>query len=288
MVSTLTGSNPAVFRPQTVAEAVTLLAAFPEAWPISGGASLVAMMNAGLVAPGALVSLTRVAELCGLRVSPDGSITIGAATRHNAIARDGRLIGTAAVLSRAAAQIAGEAVRNMGTIGGAIAHADPGLDFPPALYALDATVEIAAKAESRRVPVREFFVDWYTTALRPGEIVVAIVIPKPKAGVGLYLKHARVAGDFAIASVALSLAHDGEVRVAIGGCGPTPLTSSEANRILSADPSASSIERAGELLVELANPVDDVRGTAEYRRLLIPRMLCRALEDGLAAAKGAA
>lgn len=288
MVSTLTGSNPAVFRPQTVAEAVALLAAIPDARPISGGASLVAMMNAGLVAPDALVSLTRVEELCGLRVSPDGSITIGAATRHNAIAQDGRLTGTAAVLSHAAAQIAGEAVRNMGTIGGAIAHADPGLDFPPALYAVDATVEIAAKAGSRRVPIREFFVDWYTTALQPGEIVVAIAIPKPKAGVGLYLKHARVSGDFAIASVALSLADDGEVRVAIGGCGPTPLASPEADRILSADLSTSSVGRAGELLVELANAVDDVRGTAEYRRLLIPRMLRRALQDGSAAAKVAA
>jgi len=288
MVSTFTGSTPALFRPRTIAEALALLAEIPEARPIGGGASLVAMMNAGLVAPSALVSLTRVAELEGFRVSPDGSITIGAATRHNALAREGRLTGAAAVLSRAAAQIAGEAVRNMGTIGGAIAHADPGLDLPPALYAIDATVEMAAKAGSRRVPVREFFIDWYTTALQPDEIVVAITIPKPKAGVGLYLKHSRVAGDFAIASVALSLAHDGEVRVAIGGCGPTPLASPEADRILSAGLSTSSVGRAGELLVELANPVDDVRGSAEYRKLLIPRMLSRALQDALAAARVAA
>jgi aerobic carbon-monoxide dehydrogenase medium subunit len=284
-VSTLTGSNSALFHPHTVAEAVALLADIPGARPISGGASLVAMMNAGLLAPTALVSLTRIPELGGVRLAPDGSITIGAATRHNAIAREARLTGTAAVLSRAAAQIAGEAVRNMGTIGGAIAHADPGLDFPPALYAVDATVEIAAKGGARRVSIREFFVDWYTTALEPGEIVVAFAIPKPKAGVGLYLKHARVSGDFAIASVALSLAHDGEVRVAIGGCGPMPLASPEADRILSADLSASAVGRAGELLVELANPVDDVRGSAEYRKLLIPRMLRRALQDASAAAK---
>jgi carbon-monoxide dehydrogenase medium subunit len=288
MVSTRMDSNPVLYRPQTIAEAVALLAAIPDARPISGGASLVAMMNAGLVAPAALVCLTRIPELSDLRVSADGAISIGAATRHNAIARDGRLSGTAAVLSRAAAQIAGDAVRNMGTIGGAVAHADPGLDFPPALYAADATVELVAKSGSRRVSIREFFVDWYTTALQPGEIVVALHVAKPKPGVGLYLKHARVAGDFAIASVALSLADDGEVRVAIGGCGPTPLASPEADQILSYDRSATSVARASELLVTLANPVDDVRGTAEYRKLLIPRMLRRALQDGLAAAKVAA
>lgn len=117
---------------------------------------------------------------------------------------------------------------------------------------------------------------------------MALHVAKPKPGVGLYLKHARVAGDFAIASVALSLADDGEVRVAIGGCGPTPLASPEADQILSYDRSATSVARASELLVTLANPVDDVRGTAEYRKLLIPRMLRRALQDGLAAAKVAA
>jgi carbon-monoxide dehydrogenase medium subunit len=165
----------------------------------------------------------------------------------------------------------------MGTIGGALAHADPGLDLPPALVVVGAEIEVASIAGRRRIPVGEFFVDWYTTALQPEELVVAVHLPKSRPGVGLYLKHARVAGDFAIVSVALSLANDGEARVAVGGCGPKPLSSEQANRILSSKTSEAAAAQAGELLVALSDPVDDVRGTAEYRRRLIPRMLRRAL-----------
>jgi aerobic carbon-monoxide dehydrogenase medium subunit len=281
-------SRPALFRPRSLGEALDLLATTTDARPLSGGASLVAMINAGLITPAALVSLTRIPELCGTQVSADGDIEIGAVTRHNEIAGERRLDGTAGVLSHAATQIAGTAVRNMGTIGGAIAHADPGLDFPPALVALEATLAIASRAGRRLVPISEFFLDWYTTILAAGEIVVAVHIQRPKPGVGVYLKHARVAGDFAIVSVAISLAHDGEVRVAIGGCGPLPLASAEANRILSSDLSQSAVARAGDLLISLANPVDDVRGTAEYRKVLIPRMLSRALKDAVAASRVAA
>jgi aerobic carbon-monoxide dehydrogenase medium subunit len=271
--------SPSLFRPRTLDEALDILAATPDARPISGGASLVAMMNAGLVEPAALVSLTRIPELSGIRRSADGSILVGAATRHSAIAADAAFVGTAAVLAHAAAQIAGVAVRNMGTIGGAVAHADPGLDFPPALFAVDACVQLAAQSGRRALPIRDFFVDWYTTALEPGEIVAGFEIPQPKPGAGFYLKHARVAGDFAVVSIALSLADDGEARVAVGACGPTPLASSEADRMLSENLSADWVRDAGEILATLANPVDDVRGTAEYRKLLIPRMLARAVRE---------
>lgn len=280
-------SSPSLFRPRTLDEALDILAATPDARPISGGASLVAMMNAGLIEPAALVSLTRIPELSGTQVAADGSILIGAATRHSAVAADAVFGGTAAVLAHAASQIAGVAVRNMGTIGGAVAHADPGLDFPPALFAVDARVRIAAQSGRRTLPIRDFFVDWYTTALQPGEIVIGFEIPKPKPGAGFYLKHARVAGDFAIVSVALSLTDDGKVRVAVGGCGPGPLASAEADQILSSGLSAGALHRAGALLVALANPVDDVRGTAEYRKLLIPRMLARAVREITSARKAA-
>lgn len=280
--------SPSLFRPRTLDEALDILTVTPDALPISGGASLVAMMNAGLIEPAALVSLTRIPELSGIRRAADGSILVGAATRHSAIATDAAFAGTAAVLAHAASQIAGVAVRNMGTIGGAVAHADPGLDFPPALFAVNAGVHLAAKAGRRILPIRDFFVDWYTTALEPGEIVVGFDIPAPKPGAGLYLKHARVAGDFAIVSIALSLADDGAARVAVGGCGPTPLASSEADRILSENLSADTVRHAGELLTALANPVDDVRGTAEYRRLLIPRMLTRAVREITSARKAVA
>ncbi len=171
--------SPALFRPRSLAEAFDLLAAHLDSKLISGGASLVAMMNAGLVAPAALISLTRIPELSGIAVTGAGSIRIGAATRHNDIAGDRHLIGTVAVVADAASQIASMAVRNMGTIGGAVAHADPGLDFPPALMVTEARVEVASIGGWRSVPIREFFVDWYSTVLDPGEIISEIEIAKP-------------------------------------------------------------------------------------------------------------
>jgi carbon-monoxide dehydrogenase medium subunit len=266
-----------LFRPNGLSEALQLLAGMEDAKPLAGGASLIAMINARIVEPAALVSIARIPELYGIRASADGAITIGAATRHREIAEEARLSGTLTVVSDAAGQIASAAIRNMGTIGGAVAHADPGLDFPPALVAARAELEVASIGGRRRIPVGEFFVDWYTTALNPGEVIVAAHLPKSKPGIGLYLKHARVAGDLAIASVALCLARDGEAHVAVGGCGPTPLASEQADRLLSSDTSEAALAQAGELLVALADPVDDVRGTAEFRRMLIPRMLRRAM-----------
>jgi carbon-monoxide dehydrogenase medium subunit len=167
----------------------------------------------------------------------------------------------------------------MGTIGGSIAFADPGLDYPPALVAVSAEVEIASAQGARRVPIEKFFLDWYATALEPGEIVSAVLLPKPSEGVSRYYKVARVSGDYAIVSIAISRAENGQTRVAVGACGPRPIHSGEADELLAKEASSANIARAGEILVGLADPVDDVRGTAAYRRTLIPRLLERAMRD---------
>ena len=266
-------------RPATVDEAVALLAADAEAKPIAGGATLVAMLNARVVEPPALVSLAGIAELQGLSAAADGGVRIGAFTRHRDTAASPLLTGTLAVLRDAAGQIANATVRNMGTIGGSIAFADPGLDYPPALVAAGAVIEIAGPDGRRRLPAREFFVDWYTTALQPGEIVCAVHLPPADArGAGLYVKHARVAGDYATASVAICRRASGAIAVAVGGCGPAPLASAEADALLSAGGGAEAVARAGALLQALADPLDDVRGSADYRRALIPRLLQRAVQ----------
>lgn len=265
-------------RPASVDEAVALLAADADAKPIAGGATLVAMLNARVVEPPALVSLAGIAELQGLAPAADGGVRIGAFTRHRDTAASALLIGTLAVVRDAAGQIANATVRNMGTIGGSIAFADPGLDYPPALVAAGAEIEIAGPGGRRRVPAREFFIDWYTTALQPGEIVCAVWLPPADArGAGRYVKHARVAGDYATASVAICRRADGGVAVAVGGCGPAPLASAQADAALSDDLGEAAIARAGALLQALADPLDDVRGSADYRRALIPRLLQRAV-----------
>ena len=284
----MTSSLQGFFRPGTVGEAVALLSQDPEAKAMAGGATLVAMINARVLEPAALVSLARIEEIRGISTLADGRVRIGAFARHRESAESALLAGTAAVVRHAASQIANATVRNMGTIGGSIAFADPGLDYPPALVAAGAQVEIASVSGRRTVAARAFFVDWYTTALEPGELVTAVLLPKPgKGGAGVYIKHARVAGDYATASVAACLHPDGRLSVAVGACGPTPLADDEANRLLSADRSDATVARAGALLENLADPLDDVRGTSRYRRLLIPRLLLRAVRTVESAASGA-
>ena len=127
---------------------------------------------------------------------------------------------------------------------------------------------------------------WYLTALEPGELVVAVMLPQPVAAAhGVYIKHARVAGDYATASVAACRLGDGSVSVAVGACGPTPIVNDAANVLLSNERSDAAITEAGALLEQQADPLDDVRGSADYRRQLIPRLLQRAIRS-LEAAEG--
>lgn len=276
----------ALHAPTTVDEAVRLLLR-GEARCLAGGATLVAMMNAGIAEPEELVNLAGIEELAGIRVLPDRSLRIGAMTRHREIASEMRLSGDLAVVREAAASIANVPVRNMGTIGGSIAHFDPAADYPPALVAVGATIEIAGPAGRRTLPAHAFFVDWYATALAPGELVTAVLLAPAAPGFGCYDKLARVSGDFATVSVALSVAwRNGVCRrvgLAIGGCGPRPLHLDEANGALVAGRlGEQAAQKAGALLARAADPIDDVRGSAEYRRLVIPRMVSRAVARGRA------
>ena len=271
--------------PRSVQEATALLAEDPEAKALAGGATLVAMMNARVIEPRALVNLGRIDELRGIRALADGRLRIGAYTRHRETAECIALSGIAAIVRHAAGQIANATVRNMGTIGGSISFADPGLDYPPALVAAEAVIEIAATDGRRQVPAAEFFVDWYTTALAPGEIVTAVFVPAPGRGGAAYVKHARVSSDFATAAAAVCVGHDGWVRAVIGACGPTPIADPQADALLSGDRSDDAVEHAGALLVARADPLDDVRGSADYRRMLMPRLLLRALRQAEADAR---
>ena len=282
-----------IHNPGSVEEAVRLLGGGDDIRCLAGGATLVAMMNAGLVDPAALVNLAGIEEMRGISLLADGTLRIGAMTRHRETAADGRLSGNLAVVRAAAGRIANPPVRNMGTMGGSIAFADPAADYPPALVAAGAEIDMAGPSGRRRIPARDFFVDWYTTALGPGELVAAIHLPRAAAGLGSYEKLARVAGDFAIVSVALSVTRaDGRlarVGLAVGGCGPKPVHHDDADRmLLNTELSDDAIRRAGTLLADAADPVDDVRASAAYRRLAIPRMVTRAIVAARAELKAAA
>jgi carbon-monoxide dehydrogenase medium subunit len=280
-------------RPVAVEEAVRLLTRNDGARCLAGGATLVAMMNAGLVEPTELVSLAGIPELSGITADGAGALRIAAMTRHCETAADARLSGDLSILRAAAGRIANPPVRNMGTMGGSIAFADPAADYPPALVAAGAEIEVAGDDGRRRIAARDFFTDWYTTALQPGEIVVAAHLRAPSPGFGFYEKLARVAGDFAIVSVALSVAASGRrcsrVGLAIGGCGPKPVRLDEADDMLRRSGfGETESERAGVMLAEAADPVDDVRGSADYRRVAIRRMVPRLLARARQALEAAA
>ncbi len=255
--------------PLTLGEAYRALDV-DDALCLAGGQSLVAMMNLGLVAPSRLVGLRRIAELRGITTQPDGGLRIGAMTTHAELAELDVAAPGPALLAQAARVVAYPAVRAWGTIGGSVAHADPAADYPVALVAADASIEVGSAAGDRRVAARAFFRGLFETALQKGEIVTAIHVPAgPPNGGAAYEKLSLVAGDFAIVSVAAIVADT--ARVAIGGCGPTPL---HAEGLALAD---APLLEAGRRIAAACDPPSDHRASAAYRRKVLPELIRRAV-----------
>lgn len=277
--------------PERLDEVIGLLTADDDARPLAGGQTLIAMMNADLLRPSAVVSLHRVAALRGIERRDGGALRIGAMTAHAALASSKDLHGAHRLLAEAAGRIGHEAIRNRGTIGGAIAHADPSADYPPALVALGATINVEGPRGRRSIAAEEFFQGFLTTALGPGELVTGVVLPAgPIEARAHYEKFARVEGDFATASVAVVLGMEGarikSAGIALGGCGPVPVRAAEAEQHLVGSTADDTVlEATGSLLADASDPIDDVRGSAAYRRQIIPGLVKRAVRTALA--KGA-
>jgi aerobic carbon-monoxide dehydrogenase medium subunit len=219
--------KPAAFdlaRPASLAEAASLLASREDARVLAGGQSLGPMLNLRVVAPGLLVSVAHLPELAGAQETAD-AVTIGAGVTHAAIA-DGRTpdIGDG-ILARIAEGIAYRAVRNRGTIGGSLCHADPAADWPCTLTALGAVMLTWSGDGGRDIPIERFIAGPFTTDLRPGEILRAVRIPKPSASARWgYYKACRKPGEFAHAMAAvLDDPGNGRRRIAIGATGTKPL-----------------------------------------------------------------
>lgn len=272
--------------PSTIDEAVAILAADEDARCLAGGATLVAMLNADLLMPSTLVSLREIPDLVGIRQTDTG-FTIGAMTRHAAVASDLRLANGIAVVRLAAQEIGHPAIRAVGTIGGSIAHADPAADYPTALVAARAEVEITGTNGVRLVSASDFFQDFFTTALAPGEMITSIQIASAAPGtVSSYLKVARSDGDFAIASMAFCGSFEGlactRARVAVGGCASIPINAPAVDEMLvGAEVGSEQVSVAAQALADACDPIDDVRGSADYRRLLVKRLLPRLLDRAM-------
>ncbi len=275
---------PAAFayaRPTTVDEALQALAAGGEDVKIlAGGQSLIPVMRLRLAAPETIVDLTKVAELRGVREDGD-SLVIGAMTTHHDVITDPLIAQYGKLIAEATETVADPAVRHRGTFGGALAHADPAGDLPAVALALDAEFVIAGPGGARRsVPASEFFVDYLTTALTDGEILVEIRVPKLGSDWGVrYEKFNRVAQAWSIVAVAAAVRREGsritEARIGLTNMGSTPIRARAVEAALvGADVSLETVTAAAAQAAEGTEPSSDLNAHADYRQHLA-RVLTR-------------
>jgi carbon-monoxide dehydrogenase medium subunit len=268
----------AYHRPSTVNDALQLLGETGEAKLLAGGHSLIPAMKLRLAQPPALIDLGRIAELNYIR--QDGArLRIGAMTTHHQIETSDLLKAKCPLLPEVAATIGDAQVRNRGTIGGAIVHADPAADWPAAIVALDAEMEIAGPTGRRTVPAADFFVEMMQSAVQPGEILVEIRVPVTSASVA-YVKFAQKASGFAIAGVAAVIDEDGrQVRLGVTGASTKAFRATAAEQALRGrNLTAESIAAAAEKADEGVETLNDIHASAEYRAHLIRVHTRRALE----------
>jgi carbon-monoxide dehydrogenase medium subunit len=271
------------FAPESLDEAVELLGRYgDEAKVLAGGQSLIPLLKLRFAAPGVLVDVNRIAGLDTLAEDGD-TLRIGALVRHKACERSELLRSRYPLLADVAGQVSDPIVRNLGTVCGSIAHADPQGDWGSALIAAGAEAVLRGPGGERTVALGDFFLGPFTTVIEPTEIVTEVRVPRPagRSG-GAYLKLERKVGDFATAAVGVQLAFDdGHVAragIALTGVGGTNLRAAEAEDSLAGSAlDDDAIRNAAELAAQAARPQDDIRGTADYKRRVVRVFTERAL-----------
>ena len=254
---------------------------------IAGGTALVILMKQRLVQPAVLVSLRRLTALREIALE-NGNLRIGATASHRQIENNPLVQEHLPVLAETLRRVATPRIRNQGTLGGNLVHADPNQDPPPTLIALDASVRLRSSRGSRTLPVADLFTDYYETAIEPGEVLTDILVPLPTAQRGAaFLKFMpRTADDYATVGVAASLRKDGgvirDVRIGLGALGSTPLRARDAEAILEGQPPEEGTLRAVAAAVQAqVDPLSDLRGSADYKRDMAAVFTYRALQRAL-------
>lgn len=272
--------------PATLAEAVRLLASRPDdAKVLAGGHSLVPMMKLRLATPKLLIDIGRLEELHGIR-EQHGSLVIGACVTHYAIESSALLRQRCPLLVETAAAIGDVQVRNRGTIGGSVAHADPAADWPAAVLALDATVKLVSAQGERLVKASDFFVDLLTTAIQENEILTEIQVPVASARTGsAYLKVPQPASGFALTGVAAQVTLDAhhtiqQAAVGITGVGNVAYRARGVEQALQGQ-TAEAIAQAASRASEGIEALDDMHASAEYRLHLVRIYTKRALQQAV-------
>lgn len=274
--------------PATVSEAISLLKSKKDSKILAGGQSLVPLMKLRLVSPANLVDLRRIPGLDYIKRERD-RLLIGSMTTHNEVATSSLVNEKCKTLSEAASRIGDQQVRNRGTLGGTICHADPAGDMPAAVMALDAELKVAGPSGRRVIKAKDFFEDMLTTSLKRDEILTEVAVPvfPPRTG-GAYLKLGRGASDLAVVGVAAVVTLDSsavckDARLGLAGVGSTPIRATRAEDVLKGQAiSDDLVAEAGERASEMSHPSSDIRGSAEYKREMVKVYVGRAIRQSLA------
>lgn len=269
--------------PQSLAEAITLLQKYGDtAKLLAGGHSLIPMMKIRFAEPEHLIDLGKLTELRGIR-EENNELRIGAMTTENDLIWSSLLQQKCPLLVEGAGLIADPQVRYKGTLGGDISHGDPGNDHPAIMLALGAAFVLQGSAGERVVAAGDFFIDTYTTALEPDEVLTEIRIPIPASGTGwCYAKLKRKIGDFATAATAVLLRMNGDTvedtSIALTNVGATALQANAAEDFLRGRKlDDEAIAEAARLAMSICDPVEDLRGDIEYKTAMTGEMTRRAL-----------
>lgn len=254
-------------RAASLEEAAALLAADPDAKALAGGQTLIPTLKQRLAQPSALVDVARLPELRGVRLEGE-RLVIGAATRHADVAANETVRAVLPGLANLAAGIGDRQVRNMGTLGGSVANADPAADYPAALVALSAEIV----TDRRRLAAEDFFTGMFETALAPGELVVSVAFPLARRAA--YAKFPNPASRYAVAGVFVAQGADGAARVAVTGAGPSVFRLPDFEAALTADFTAAALDG---LTVDVDGLNDDLHADATYRAHLTGVMARRAV-----------
>jgi carbon-monoxide dehydrogenase medium subunit len=273
------------YTPTSLDEALNLLDEHQDdGRPMAGGTALVVLMKQSLLEADHLISLARVPGLSGIRVESDG-LHIGALTHHRDVETSSLVKQHAPLLAEVYHHVATVRIRNVATVGGGIAHADPAQDPPPGLIVLGASVKLQSKRGERVLPITEMFKDYYETAIEPGELVTEVIVPTVPAGARTaYLKFLpRTLDDYATVAVAAKAElNNGTIRnlrVALGAAGPTPVHATAVEQALEGQQaSQDAIRRAAEAVADQVDPLDDFRGSSDYKRDMAVVFTRRALE----------
>ena len=267
-------------RAASVVNALELLVAHGDgAKVLSGGQSLMPAMNLRLISPELIVDIGELAELRGIAVSGD-ALTIGALSRHVDLLRSPEVAAHVPLLTEAIAHVAHPAIRNRGTIGGSLAHADPASELPACMVALNATIIIRGQAGERRMAAENFFTGIYETALSPQELLIAVELPVGrKNSAHFFHEFARRHGDYAIAGLAAQAVVEGNVfadlRLGFFAVGDRPILTKAANRLTNIPITSAVLSEVSAALAEELDPQNDQQATAAMRRHLAKVLLVR-------------